>query len=167
VQPEAHPAIYRIATRKFAHVPTGADGGVAGWQGLGSQWITGSLECYHCGTLYRNWHTGEQFSVSDIDDECYDLDSREKRQVHCPKPSATAKHGGRVVWNVGTTVHGYDSRTRRRVTWRLPAPVTIGLAVEIERLDPDVIVTVLDDTSILTAPVAPPDVYRLRWPRRR
>ncbi len=80
----------------------------------------------------------------------------------CPQSSLSA---GRVVWVEGATVRGYVIASRRRVTWRLPRSVQIAMYIRVTRLGREVIATLFDGSSLGVAPVAIPDVYRLRWPR--
>jgi hypothetical protein len=87
------PSIYRISTREFLPIPGGDDVAVVGWYAIGRQWIEGSEDCYHCGAVYRNWHTGEEFSTFDDDVDCYDLD-RPQQPVPCPGEGEIAREDG-------------------------------------------------------------------------
>ena len=181
---------------------------VRGWYQIGGRWIVGGLSCYHCGTLWRNWHTGDELQADDIDPtRCVNLERPEARFVPCPGPDVIATEGGftlrqhnryvdgpihplvlkharrsirlsqcaagcsygsisrgHVIWVEGATVRGYVIASRKRVIWRLPTPVQIGLMVQITRLGRDAVATVFESNAA-TAPVAATEAYRLRWPR--
>jgi hypothetical protein len=88
------PVVIRLRTGRTAAVlnttQTAYDvgNGAQSWSGVGTQWISGDVACYHCeGTRYVNWHTGE----SRFDSEFYE--AQRARDLDDPK-LGPARHRG-------------------------------------------------------------------------
>lgn len=112
--------VIRLRTGNVAAVPNAAlSSGAAfggpdpGWVGIGTQWLTGYLGCYHCEetTQYVNWHTGERrTSGSLLESDSVGLDTDDPKLRPVTRAGAPrrlryptyAKGSGALITTVGT-----------------------------------------------------------------